>query len=348
MPKYFYNNAGNNDWSDDDNWSTTDEANSGPDSPPSPGDEVYIRQSCLYFVPQQLDFITTISSGAQLAIASNTTMDSSYSVTIESGGELSISGASTFEFSGAITVKNAGTLNVNDASIFNATYASVAGTLNLNVGSLFNISGTSTYAYFRQFGTLEGNVNASNNSILYVTSNTIGGSLTIDGATVYIDSTTCNATISMLNSANMNFINSCFIAKSFTITVGSSVAFENVVTINASQTVTNNGYLNISSGCILQGNGLINNTTCISTGELAVSIFTNNGTFTGFGGSTLSSSYITNNGNINLEGDAYLKLLGFQGFTNNGAFTHGTYTTRFKGKVFPQVPSSASWGNALL
>ena len=35
-------------------------------------------------------------------------------------------------------------------------------------------------------------------------------------------------------------------------------------------------------------------------------------------------------------------------FQNNGTFTFGSYTTRFKGPIYPQVPSSASWGNIFI
>lgn len=344
---YFYNNSANNDWSDTNNWSTVDEPGAGPSSLPSDGDGVFIRQTCSVNVPTTLNYITTVSNGAEFDVPDNSIMDSSFSLSVESGGIVNFLG--NFNFSGTFNVYNGGTANVT-TNIFDPTYYPSTGTINLEAGSTFNINNTAT-AYFRSLGNLQGNVNVTNGASLYVESNSLQGTLTVTNSSASFTGSTLNTT-TILTNASLTFIDGSIVASSLTIPSGSAITFTNTTTINSSQTVTNNGTINISSGAILQGaatNVLItNNSAFNNSGELTVYNFTNNGTFTGNIGSTLASINITNNSTINLNSDSYLKMIGSGNFTNNGLFTHGNYTTRIKGRIFPQVPSSASWGNALL
>ena len=97
----------------------------------------------------------------------------------------------------------------------------------------------------------------------------------------------------------------------------------------------NNNIYNINSSATTIDNIFTNNGTI----NINSNFLTNNG--------TLTNNYIINNNNTFINnGTMGFNLSG--SFTNNGTFTNGSYTTRFKGQISPQIPSSASWGNIFL
>lgn len=131
-----------------------------------------------------------------------------------------------------------------------------------------------------------------------------------------------------------------------TVYTGGSISFGNDLTINGTLnifTLLNAGIVTISSS------GIVNvGTDGIWVPGLTFNFGTINLTDTG-GIDLLGSDAFTNNNQFNASNSSSIKLRPTSTFTNNGTFVYGTkYTTRFKGEIFPQIPSSASWGNALL
>ena len=79
---------------------------------------------------------------------------------------------------------------------------------------------------------------------------------------------------------------------------------------------------------------LINNGTLTTTNTVNLTQpFTNNGSVINNGSLTIASTFTT---------------VPSATLINNGTFTYGSYTTKFKGPIYPQVPSSASWGNIFI
>jgi hypothetical protein len=103
-----------------------------------------------------------------------------------------------------------------------------------------------------------------------------------------------------------------------------------------------------NSSNLSQGTILVN-----STGQLSIEpnvTLVNDGILT-LDSSTVNyiSGTLTNNSNVVVGQTCDVAFRPSAVFTNNGTFTFGNaYSTKFKGRIFPQVPSSASWGNALL
>jgi len=95
---------------------------------------------------------------------------------------------------------------------------------------------------------------------------------------------------------------------------------------------------------------IINNSTFTNDGGYTV---INNGTFTNNSGKTFknsgSGSTFINNGTFSIKGNAFFINSPLSVFKNYGTFIYGDiYTTKFRGSVFPQVPSSAAFGTAIL
>ena len=125
----------------------------------------------------------------------------------------------------------------------------------------------------------------------------------------------------------------------------------------AAVSFTNNGTILVGGGSLSlfssssnlsQGTILVN-----SIGQLSIEpnvTFVNDGIIT-LDSSTVNyiSGTLTNNSNVVVGQTCDVAFRPSAVFTNNGTFTFGNaYSTKFKGRIFPQVPSSASWGNALL
>lgn len=140
------------------------------------------------------------------------------------------------------------------------------------------------------------------------------------------------------------------------ITVGSTGNIYCVGDCTFAQTITNNGNITSGGGSLdFTSSTAINGATgviSVTTGQLQVNtgaVLTNNGTI------TLGEVYaflfgtLVNNNTFTVSNTTGLVIRPNANFTNNGTFNFGSlYSTKFKGRIFPQVPSSASWGNALL
>jgi hypothetical protein len=127
-----------------------------------------------------------------------------------------------------------------------------------------------------------------------------------------------------------------------TITNTSSGTFTNASTITNNSAFTNAGtFTNTGSGSIT------NNSAFTNTGT-----FTNNSTFTSNSGTfAINSGTFINNGTATIANASYLSIRPTLsgGLINNGTFVYGSkYTTSFRGEIFPQVPSSAAFGTAIL
>jgi hypothetical protein len=150
-----------------------------------------------------------------------------------------------------------------------------------------------------------------NNSVFNIYSGTLDAYGTISNAGTFNNNAggTCN-------------LNGAFTNSSGTVTNSSIMAINSTFTNNA--LITNSANLNIN-------NTLVNNSTLSNSNLLAI------------------EGTLTNNGTTTIATGGYLKLSTTSTFTNNGTFSFGNnYTTRFKGSIFPQVPSSAAFGTAIL
>ena len=101
------------------------------------------------------------------------------------------------------------------------------------------------------------------------------------------------------------------------------------------------------------GCSIVNNATLTLPGNNTQHYpFINSGTLI-INGELFSAASITNNGNITNNGGLYitdmLVISPTANLNNNGTFSYGNnYSTKFKGPIYPQVPSSASWGNIFI
>lgn len=125
-------------------------------------------------------------------------------------------------------------------------------------------------------------------------------------------------------------------------------AMTNSTTVNIPSATT---FVNIATGSIVNGGTgvfIINNS------------FQNQGTFSNSGsainlnqfnntGNYINATTTTNNGIFSTSDAGFFSHKASSNFTNNNVFILGSsYTTYFKGKVFPQIPSSAAFGTAIL
>lgn len=118
--------------------------------------------------------------------------------------------------------------------------------------------------------------------------------------------------------------------------------------------IINNGTIECFSGSIVFANlnSVNNGTISVSGGLFQLSSnysLTNNGTITVGDYPVYILGTLNNNSLFNVSSNTRLAITPNANFNNNGTFVFGAlYTTAFKGRIFPQIPSSASWGNALL
>ena len=301
-------NTGDTDWNNSGNWWD------GPqdaDPPPSSG-----------FTPNTNDELTI-----QTNCDTNIPTYLSYYITIENGVTFTLLSNSTFIQSGyyiycngILNINSDNTLNIENLNIFAGgivgNSGSLVATVPNNSGTLDNGGACTVYVVSNS-----GNINNSNGEGSF-TVTTNSGSIVCSSGTIVGNITTNNGTV----------------------TNGS---------VYAGAITTNNGNINNVSGAFennsaLTNNGTFTNGAAILTNNAA---FTNNGTFNSNSSGTLTNlnGTFTNNGTTIIGQSSLLNLRPSTSIINNGTFTYGNkYTTRFKGEILPQVPSSASWGNALL
>lgn len=314
MDLYFNNNnTGNSDWSDSANWWDAPNASGSSGYNPTIGDSLTFETNCDTNIPTDLSYNITIQNGVTFTISNydTTTLPSDYFLTVD--GTLNVNG--TFAATN-VTIFNV--CNVAGSANF------VAGTGTLTPSTTINVSvGGTLYLY--NYGMNLSTINVSGTIYYYACSIDTAPTL-LSGASIYIVSGSNIAANITINS-NVN------------LTITSS-------TISTGYTVTNNNSA-IISGFSGLGSFINNNACTIESFGLLNTTFTNNGTCTVSSGGIFSPTIFTNNGTINVNGN--FSMNSSYVYTNNGTFNFGSlYSTKFKGRIFPQVPSSASWGNALL
>jgi len=336
MNLYFNNvNTGNTDWNDSNNWFTLP-GGTGSNQSPNIGDTLYFETNCDFNIPSQLDYYIYVQSGATLTINTTVYNNTGYSITVDAGGTLNLSDSATLDIITVDSVINiTGVLNCNyfvltnsNASICNV---SATGTAYLNAGvlqpaSIVNVSGL---LYFYNF-TIQSTINVTSN------------------ATVYFTTTTVNTTPNLSGSnSTLYFSTQSIITTQITVPANTFFVATGGAALNANASVINYGTATLNS---FTGSGTFtNNNVCTISNVVSVSTLINNGSLIISGTGTLGTATFTNNGTTDVNASGTLIVTPTSVFTNNGTFNFGSlYTTKFKGRIFPQVPSSASWGNALL
>ena len=317
MANYYFNNTStsNTDWNDSNNWWDSPGASGGNVSVPSPGntgDELYFETNCDTNIPT----------------------DFSYNVIIQTGVTFTISGVTTTLQPGDYFTTVNGTLNVY--SDFDGSNVSVNNICNINAVVNF-APGTGTLSSGSTINVLGGTLFLYNYNTNFSTINVTGTIVYMFCTIVSAPSPVSNATISIAGDSN--------ISANITINSGVNLTITSS-TISTGYVVTNNSAASING---VSGFGsFVNNNICtITSNGLSNTTFTNNGTCTVSSGGIFKPTIFNNNGTININGD--LSMNSSSVYTNNGTFNFGSlYSTKFKGRIFPQVPSSASWGNALL
>jgi hypothetical protein len=310
--RYFNTTGGGSsgNWSDPNNWWTGPQGDAPTNGfyPPDPNDDIIMESDCNNNMPLSLVYNITIQNSTTLTLVGDTNTYSQNSNSMSCYGTLNIDGNVTFGFSNLIIY--AGGV-VGNNGVLNGTINTNSGTLNINGGSSFSGGINGNYGTFYNGGTSNCTITTNFGSI----NNTGDLSMT-------------------LSTNEGTFSNS---SGTFNGSIGNNIA-----------TITNSGTFTINSNTINSSTGTFTNNAGTFTSN---GTFTNNGIFACNNASTfINNTTFVNNGTTTVAATAYLSFRPTTSiFTNNGTFTFGAkYTTRFKGEIFPQIPSSASWGNALL
>ncbi len=251
-----------------------------------------------------------------------------------------------------ITVSNGNTLNVTaNATLYigNSSYVCVLvisnlSTLSLEPGSFCYIT-TNTEINNQSGGTIlvNGQLTLQNGSQLAnIGTTNIAGAVDIAIGASFIHNGALSTTIGGVLAVNPS--------TTFSIGVGSTIyndgTFYNYGIINVpnNTTFTNQRTLiNGPAAVFIINNTFSNGGTFNNQGSaLNLNTFNNQGTF-------INLSAITNNGVFNTTAQGVFASSPNSNFNNNNQFIFGSvYNTYFKGKVFPQIPSSAAFGTAIL
>jgi hypothetical protein len=310
MATYYFNSGGTNSISDANNWYVT----SNFDSP-------------AYLVPDFSTDSVIIGDGNMSTVCEIDT-----NVTIGSGRTFTVLGyatvyVGTVAYASILSVASGGQLIIDSGAYFY-----VAGTGEItNNGSIY-MAGTLD---IQNSGFVTNNSSITNTGIFTIQSgsefiNSSTGSLnTQPGASFTIQPGT---TISL--SAGGSILNNGIFTNNTTLVATSGVTFINYSTgsvINgpASVFVINNSFQN--QGTFNNGGSAIN-----------LNQFNNTGVY-------INTTTTTNNGIFSTSDAGFFSIKSSGTFTNNNQFILGTsYNTYFKGRIFPQIPSSAAFGTAVL
>jgi hypothetical protein len=337
MADYYFNNinTGNTDWNDSSNWWTGPNGSGDNVSVPSPNiseDALYFETNCDTNIPTDLSYNITIQSGVTFTIINDTNHADGFYINVS--GTLNLNAI----FSGYnITVNNGGACIITSNTYF---YSSTSGII--SSGANINVAGATLFleGYY-----INNAINVvSNGSIQYSNCTIVTGPSIASGSTMFINNSIVSTNLTNGINTSLSLAN-CNIAPSFTITNNGSMSVAGCSGL---------GSLINSGGCTITGSivnaTFINNSSCTvdNAGSIAATLFTNNATCIVNSGGTLNPVTFTNNGTTTINNGS-MNINSSSVYTNNGTFNFGSsYSTAFKGRIFPQVPSSASWGNALL
>lgn len=334
---YYFNGSDNGDstdWSDSNNWWAGPGKTGGNTSVPSSGileDVLYFETNCATNIPTDLSYNIVIQSGAIFTISDPTSHVDQYYITVS--GTLNLNAS----FTGYnVVVNSSGVCNITSIVYF---YAASSGSI--NSGATINVASGALTLYTYNINTA---INVVTGSITYVSCAIATSPLLASGTTISISNSTVSTNLTIGSNVSLSLA-ACVIASSFTITNNGSMS---IAGASGQGSLVNNNSCTITSDNIANTT-FTNNGTCTvgNTSSIAATTFTNNGTCTVNSGGTLNSGTFTNNGTTTVNGT--MSINSSSVYTNNGTFSFGSsYSTAFKGRIFPQVPSSASWGNALL
>lgn len=329
---YFNNgNTSNGDWNDSNNWWTEPER-AGGNTFPAVDDTLFFETTCTDNIPLQLDYFIIIQTGASMTIGNADTIQTSiYTMFVEAGGELNISSSTTF--GGTCTVHGV----INIAAAFQADVFSLV------EESQCNINGATVNIYPNA---ITSTINVINGSTLNIYNYTVASPINVSNSTVTYNNIVIDNAPTITGNSTIALNGQTEIVPSITIPVNAALQINNA-TITFGCVITNNGTSSIVN---VNGSGtFINNNSCSVTGTVSELTFTNNNVLAINSGGTFGPIVFNNNGTTNVNSNASISIKPTSVFTNNGTFNFGSlYSTSFKGRIFPQVPSSASWGNALL
>lgn len=341
MATYYFYSTFSSDWNDQNSWWDQPGGAGNSGTIPTSLDDAVIETLCDTNVPTTLDFASlTIANGGTLTTTSTTVLNSGFSIVVANGGTLIVS-VGGFYFDGTVTVQSGGFINATSNMV--NSYSTASGNLQLEVGGILNVDNGSTTTLDTN-ALLAGTINVLNGSTISITAVSLNAptinasnassilifSLVISAITINLTNSLVSFSASVLNSA-------------LTIPAGSTAVFTgSSISYN---TITNNGTLTLNG---FTGTTVTNNNACTIQATVEITTITNNATITTASGSLFKPHNCYNNGTLNIDANGYLALTYNSVLSNAGVFTHGSYTTRFNGRVSPVIPSSAAWGNALL
>jgi hypothetical protein len=305
---YSFNGTTNTDWATASNWSN----NSIPSSLSS-GDQVVIASNC-----------TMNSIGLTLPSGTSMTVNNGIALNLGTGSGISIASGATFTLNASASmsqgvITNAGTMDIygsytayymtnNSGGVMNVksggSYSCPACAETMNSGSTVNNDGT---MHLGTGSTWQCTVN--NNASGTITDGGNGAQVQFGSSSSVVNagsfvSRTAGTAGSFTNSGTLSTLATC----NFTIKTGSSFTNSGNMTFSS-----NNNVLTIQSGASLTNTGTVTN----NGGMSVAGTFTNNGTYKGSG--AYAGSLFTNpSGGIVAPGNSAGCMTFSNGFTNNG------------------------------
>lgn len=325
MATYYFKDGATNHFSDATNW-YYDSGFGSPANlvPDSNTDTVLIGDDTLS-ITCYLDINFTVGTGQHLTITGNSTLyigATGYAAILTSTGTLNVNANAN------LIIESNGQLVINATSTLTNL-----GTMN-NIGGIVDVSGqfTNYYSFTNQVGGTYTNRGTTYNystfnsagSIACSGSNVFGnvaGSMAFNSGSVTISPST---TFNQAGGTITSYVNLIFPAGALVTISGGSLVNYNII--------SNYAFLNIASGTLNNQASVLN-----------------------FSAISLNGTYINNNITVNngifsaTQNNGFISVRPFSTFTNNNQFIFGSKSnTYFKGDIFPQVPSSAAFGTAIL